>query len=136
MNSLKMKISVILGVMQMALGVCMKAFNALYFNNKLDLYFEFIPQIILLMVLFGYMDLMIICKWLTDFTGRESEAPSIITNMINMALAGGEIEKGTVGIVGGDTTQRVFSILFLITALICVPVMLFPKPLIIDKQNR
>jgi V-type H+-transporting ATPase subunit a len=31
MNSLKMKISVILGVMQMSLGVCMKAFNAAYF---------------------------------------------------------------------------------------------------------
>lgn len=79
MNSLKMKISVILGVMQMALGVSMKAFNAIYFKNKLDFLCEFLPQIILLMVLFGFMDLMVICKWLTDFTGRESQAPSVIT---------------------------------------------------------
>lgn len=105
MNSLKMKISVILGVMQMSLGVTMKAFNANYFQNKLNLLCEFLPQIILLMVLFGYMDLMILCKWMTDFTGRESEAPSVITNMINMALAGGEIDKGTVAVVGSDGFQ-------------------------------
>jgi V-type ATPase 116kDa subunit family len=45
-----------------------------------------------MMVLFGYMDLMIICKWLTDFSGKEHMAPSVITNMINMALNGGAIE--------------------------------------------
>jgi len=45
---------------------------------------------------------MIICKWMTDFTGRESQAPSVITNMINMALSGGAIDVGTVGIVGSD----------------------------------
>ena len=43
MNSLKMKISVILGVMQMSLGVTMKAFNAAYFQNKLDFLCEFVP---------------------------------------------------------------------------------------------
>lgn len=136
MNSLKMKISVILGVMQMALGVSMKAFNAAYFQNKLDLLCEFVPQIILLMVLFGYMDLMIICKWMTDFTGRESQAPSVITNMINMALAGGHIDEGTVGIVGSDGFQQFLSIFFLLVALICVPWMLFVKPILIDKHNK
>jgi V-type H+-transporting ATPase subunit a len=42
-NSLKMKLSVILGVMQMSLGVCMKAFNSVYFKNKLDFLCEFVP---------------------------------------------------------------------------------------------
>jgi len=73
----------------MSLGICMKAFNALYFKNKLDFYFEFVPQIILMMVLFGYMDMLIIVKWLTDYSGREHEAPSVITTMIEMALNGG-----------------------------------------------
>lgn len=136
MNSLKMKISVILGVMQMSLGVSMKAFNATYFKNKLDLLCEFVPQIILLLVLFGYMDLMIICKWMTDFTGRESQAPSVITNMINMALSGGEIDKGTVAVVGDDEFQEGLSVFFLIVALICVPWMLAVKPIIIDKHNK
>lgn len=122
--------------MQMSLGVSMKAFNASYFKDKLTLFCEFIPQIILLLVLFGYMDLMIICKWMTDFTGRESQAPSVITNMINMALAGGEIEPGTVAIVGGNEFQEFLSVFFLIVALICVPWMLVVKPMLIDKHNK
>ena len=43
MNSLKMKISVLLGVAQMALGVCMKGLNAIYFRKGLDFVFEFLP---------------------------------------------------------------------------------------------
>lgn len=43
LNSLKMKISVILGVMQMSLGVLMRAFNSLYFGRTIDFAFEFIP---------------------------------------------------------------------------------------------
>lgn len=68
MNSLKMKLSVILGVSQMALGVFMKAINSIKFNSKVDFIFEFIPQIVLLISLFGFMDLMIILKWLTDYS--------------------------------------------------------------------
>ena len=134
LNSLKMKLSVILGVLQMGLGVCMKALNASYFKNKLDFIYEFIPQIILLFVLFGYMDMMIIAKWTTDFTGREHEAPSIISNMIDMALNGGAIAPGTAAVIGSAGTQQCFSILFLLIALICVPTMLFPKPFIIKAE--
>jgi len=43
MNSLKMKLSVIFGVSQMALGVIMKAFNNVHFNKPIDFIFEFIP---------------------------------------------------------------------------------------------
>ena len=105
LNSLKMKISVILGVLQMGLGVCMKALNARHFNNRMDFYFEFLPQIILLFVLFGYMDMMIIAKWTTNFSGVEYTAPSIISNMIDMALNGGAIAPGTVAIIGSAGTQ-------------------------------
>ena len=43
MNSLKMKIAVILGVAQMALGVFLKALNNLYFKDYLSFFHEFIP---------------------------------------------------------------------------------------------
>lgn len=66
-NSLKMKIAVILGVFQMSLGISMKAFNSVYFSKWLDFFFEFIPQIIMLNVLFGWMDILIIAKWVYPF---------------------------------------------------------------------
>lgn len=92
MNSLKMKIAVIIGVIQMALGVCMKACNAIYFRRYNDLLNEFLPQILLLLLLFGYMDVLIIIKWLTNYSGHEHDAPSIITTMINIPLNGGKID--------------------------------------------
>ena len=64
---MKMKIAVILGVLQMSMGICMKAFNAIHFRNKIDFFFEFLPQIILLNVIFGYMDILIIAKWVYPF---------------------------------------------------------------------
>ena len=69
----------------------MKGANALYQRSKLDFLFEFVPQIVFLLALFGTMDLLIISKWLTDWTGVEGRAPSIITQMINNVLKGGEI---------------------------------------------
>lgn len=86
MNSLKMKIAVIFGVAQMSLGIILKGSNALHQRNMIDFLFEFVPQIIVLLALFGYMDLMIIMKWLTDWEGREQYAPSVIGTMIDMFL--------------------------------------------------
>lgn len=101
LNSLKMKLAVILGVAHMSLGICLKAFNAHFFKSKLDFLFEFVPQIILMMVLFGYMDLLIIVKWCTDWSHHEHEAPSVITTMIEMALNGGAPSPAFVPILGG-----------------------------------
>jgi len=43
MNSLKMKMAVIIGVLQMSLGVWMKAINLIFRKNNLDLVHEFLP---------------------------------------------------------------------------------------------
>ena len=66
----------------------------------MDFIFEFIPQIILLLVLFGYMDLLIILKWLRPMdlanpadNDRIHYAPSIITTMIDMFLNAGSDPK-------------------------------------------
>ena len=67
LNSFKMKVSVIFGVAQMLLGTVMKGFNAHYFKEWIELAFEVVTQFVLLLVLFGFMDYMIITKWLTNW---------------------------------------------------------------------
>jgi len=42
-NSLKMKLAVILGVVHMSFGIIMKGANALYFKSPLDFLCEFVP---------------------------------------------------------------------------------------------
>lgn len=70
-----MKLAVVFAILQMSLGIVMKGFNSIYFKSKLDFFFEFIPQIILLLGLFGWMDVLIIGKWLTpkDIEGHYPE---------------------------------------------------------------
>ena len=99
-NSMKMKIAVILGVIHMTLGILLKGFNLIYFGRKIDFVFEFLPQLIILLALFGYMDLLIVIKWLTDFAGREDKAPSIIQTMISMFINMGSIPAGSDPLLG------------------------------------
>lgn len=91
MNSMKMKISVILGVTQMSFGIILKGMNAAYFYAPLDFLFEFIPQIIFMVVMFGYMIFMIFIKWATDWSADKGKAPSIISQLMGIVLNGGAV---------------------------------------------
>jgi V-type H+-transporting ATPase subunit a len=96
-----MKTSVIFAILQMSIGILLKGMNSLYFRHKLDFFFEFIPQIILLLVLFGWMDILIIGKWsmekninvIWDKDSQEyvdiHKSPAIITTMIDIFLSMG-----------------------------------------------
>ena len=118
----------------MGMGVFMKALNAIYRKNSVDFWFEFLPQIVLLFSLFGFMDWMIIAKWTADFTHREYMAPSIISTMIDMFLGLGAIPEGISPIIGTAGMQQGLSIMFLILSLVCSILMLVPKPMILIKQ--
>ena len=129
-NSLKMKVAVIFGVAHMILGIFLKGTNAFYYGNAIDFLFEFIPQIVLMIALFGFMDYLIVLKWLTDFTNDTSAAPSIITVTIDMAM-----NMGKPSIAGWDpiiTPQekqtKVMNILLMII-MSCIPLMLCVKPI-------
>lgn len=54
-NSMKMKLAVTLGVTQMTFGICLGAFNDVYFKDYLAIFFEFIPRMIFILATFGYM---------------------------------------------------------------------------------
>ena len=56
------------GVCQMDLGIILSWFNQRYFRDSLSTMFEFIPQMIFLNFLFGYLCLLIVGKWISGST--------------------------------------------------------------------
>merc|ERR1719411_891287 len=62
-NAFKMKVSILLGVMHMLFGVFMSLWNNIYFKNKLNIFAEFIPQVIFLCAMFGYLCFLVVIKW-------------------------------------------------------------------------
>ena len=136
LNSLKMKLSVILGVAQMALGIFMKALNAKQERKTVDFVFEFIPQIVLLLALFGFMDFMIITKWLTDYSAMVgAKPPSIISSMIIMSLSFGVQPPGKIETPFIANQELVMQTLMIIAA-VSVPLMLFVKPIIEYRKEQ
>ena len=129
MNGFKMKMAVIFGVAQMSLGITMKAFNSLYFGRIVEFFFEFIPQIVLLWSLFGFMNLLIVVKWLTNWEGRTERAPGIISIMISMFLNQGAPNEDEDPLLWDEDRQQMISIIVLLVALVTVPLMLLVKPL-------
>merc|ERR1712228_896838 len=83
-NSLKMKLSVLFGVLQMFVGVCLRWSNALIEErNMVDFFCECIPMMVFLLCFFAWMDVMILYKWVTPLPNG---APSIINSLITMAM--------------------------------------------------
>jgi len=69
-NSFKMKLSVIFGITQMFAGTCLKGANAIFFNEKLDFFFEFLPMVAFSASLFLYMVFLIVMKWCINWDSR------------------------------------------------------------------
>ena len=150
-NSLKMKISVIFGVLQMLLGIFLKGLNALFSKDYTEFIFVFIPQFILMTILFGYMDLLIFIKWCTNYdefnfvTMRRSKtdinpesefwndkknttkASDIKTVLMNIFLKFGKIPDEDWPLWKTRDKMKNTHIIILITSLICMLLMIFPK---------
>ncbi|NXG08204.1 VPP2 ATPase, partial [Sakesphorus luctuosus] len=124
LNSFKMKMSVIFGVTHMTFGVVLGLFNHLHFKKTYNIYLVFIPELLFMMSIFGYLVFMIFFKWLAYSAEDSTSAPSILIQFINMFLfpGGGE----TTGLYPGQAALQRF---LLSVAFLCVPVMLLGKPL-------
>ncbi|KAL6577264.1 V-type proton ATPase subunit a1 [Orobanche minor] len=125
LNSLKMKMSILFGVAQMNLGIILSYYNARYFRNSLDIWYQFVPQIIFLNSLFGYLSLLIIIKWCT---GSRADLYHV---MIYMFLSPFD-DLGENKLFWG---QGVLQVILLLLAVIAVPWMLFPKPFILKRLH-
>ncbi|CAL5212417.1 unnamed protein product [Lathyrus oleraceus] len=126
LNSLKMKMSILLGVAQMNLGIIMSYANARFFKNHVNVWFQFIPQVIFLNSLFGYLSLLIIVKWCT---GSQADLYHV---MIYMFLSPTDDLGENQLFVG----QKNLQLVLLLLAGVAVPWMLLPKPFILKKQHE
>ncbi|MCQ2820906.1 MAG: V-type ATPase subunit a family protein, partial [archaeon] len=133
-NSFKMKFSVIFGIIQMILGILLKGLNDIHFGDWAAIIFEFIPQLIFMFILFGYMVFMIFLKWTKNYDNNPSKAPSLITLMINIVIKSGSVEDtplwGEYDESSKTYTQEKFHNLIFIISIILIPIMMFPKPII------
>lgn len=136
-NSYKMKLSIIFGVLHMVFGVCLSVENMVYFKKYAYIFLEFVPQVLFLILLFGYMAFMMFYKWVqysatTDYEPNQPAcAPSVLIYFINMVLF-----KASPQLAGCKmymfSSQVMVERVFWIVALICIPWMLIGKPLYIQ----
>ncbi|XP_060950862.1 V-type proton ATPase 116 kDa subunit a isoform X13 [Limanda limanda] len=131
LNSFKMKMSVILGVIHMLFGVSLSLFNHLYFKKPLNIFLGFIPEIVFMFSLFGYLALLVFYKWTAYDAFTSKDAPSLLIHFINMCLfnyndpTNKPLYRGQMGI----------QILLVLIALACVPCMLIVKTMVLRRQH-
>lgn len=77
-NSLKMKTSVIIGVLHMSMGIVTKGINTIYFGQMLAFWTEVVTGLIILNGLFGWMDMLIVIKWLYPMNPASTD-PEMMT---------------------------------------------------------
>jgi len=129
-NSLKMKLSIVLGVTQMCLGICMSLLNGLHHHSPLDIFTEFVPQIIFMLSIFGYMVFLIFLKWATNW--GTAQPPFLLNVMIYMYLSLYKLEDEN-KLFDGQLYVQWVCILFTV---VTIPWMLFPKPYILKSRYQ
>jgi len=157
-NSFKMKLSILLGVTQMSVGIFFSLAN--YMHEKqpmkwINIVFQFIPQIVFLWAIFGYMCVLIIVKWCTDFRVANPGGPAvpyILPMIIQMFLSPGQAPYPFIGephvvpdpinpttapaIEYNSPTQLHIQQFLVAIALIMVPLMLLPKPFLLRSHHN
>jgi len=148
-NSVKMKMSIIVGVIQMSLGIFLHLLNALYFHEMYDIFFEFLPRILFLWCIFGYLCFMIFFKWCTDYVGQDiyndglnrtlsnntmkgtQGAPVLLNELIFMVLPAPEGQTNNLYSFQEDLQKAL-----IVIAILCIPIMMFCKPCLLLYKHK
>ncbi|XP_019855469.1 PREDICTED: V-type proton ATPase 116 kDa subunit a-like isoform X2 [Amphimedon queenslandica] len=156
-NSYKMKMSITLGVFQMTFGVILGIFNYVHFKDYISIFSEFIPQMLFLLCIFGWLVVLMFIKWIVAYSPIFT-APSLLITLINMFLQFGQspvVKDDCTDVTANDPClsdnqysvfsssveaangQKFFQIILVIVAVACVPWMLLTKPIYkMIKQKR
>lgn len=140
MNSYKMKLAVVMGMCQMIFGLFLGLVNHIHRKNITEILVTWIPQFLYLVPFFGYLVVLIITKWTTDFSQnpdeeKQKDGVNLIQVMISMILQFGAKDY-SLELYGSLqwTIQKVILFVFLAS----IPCLLFLRPIvdIIKKHKR
>eukprot|EP01125_Pyxidicula_operculata_P002018 TRINITY_DN11997_c0_g1_i1.p1 TRINITY_DN11997_c0_g1~~TRINITY_DN11997_c0_g1_i1.p1 ORF type:complete len:873 (-),score=229.18 TRINITY_DN11997_c0_g1_i1:357-2975(-) len=147
-NSLKMKMSIVIGVLQMSLGLILHMLNGIHFRKWWDVYFEFIPRFVFLHSIFGYLCFLIFYKWNRNYIGQDiynkehgivnatgqycgtGNAPVLLNELIFMFLPR---DNDTNPVYDG---QKTVQMILVVLAGLSVPIMTFVKPCLLRYENN
>lgn len=129
-NSIKKKLSVIFGVLQMIVGLILSLLNHVHFRHWEDIIFEFIPEMIFLCFTFGYLCFMIILKWATNWDDRIGQEPDLLQTMTSFFLSPGSVDSE---LYSGQSTVQV---ILLVVAVLSLPVLLLGKPIFEIRKHK
>lgn len=138
-NSLKMKLSIVLGVVHMTFAILLNVPNHLHFKRPSWIWAELLPQLLFLQSLFGYLVITIVYKWCVDWYATDAAGhslhnspPGLLNMIIYMFLKPGVVDPESQLYSGQAGVQM----LLLLLALVCVPWMLCAKPYLLYKEHQ
>ena len=118
--------------MQMTFALCLQIPNHIHFKRPIDIWGFFVPQMIFLQSIFGYLVVCILYKWSIDWTKSRTNPPSLLNMLIQMFLSPGTVDPINRLYRGQPFVQ----VVLLLLAVICVPWMLITKPYFAWKEMR
>uniref|UniRef100_A0A1I8G7K4 V-type proton ATPase subunit a n=1 Tax=Macrostomum lignano TaxID=282301 RepID=A0A1I8G7K4_9PLAT len=131
-NSIKMKTSVVLGVIHMLFGVFVSLTNHLHRRDMLSVVGEFVPQVLFLLGMFGYLVILILGPSTLAGTATAPRTCSLASSTCSCS-ATTKPRTAAPPIYTGYQGLQTFLVLLIIP---CAPWMLLVKPLILRRRQQ
>ncbi|OEH76132.1 vacuolar proton-translocating ATPase [Cyclospora cayetanensis] len=126
LNSLKMKLAILIGFSHMTVGLFLGLSNAVYFRDWPSVILSALPQCLFFFSLIGFLCFLVILKWISP-SGSYNK-PSLIAVMIQFVMGAGDNSQGTPDLMLFDSQPIVQDVLRAVL-LACIPLMFLGKPL-------
>lgn len=77
----------------MSFAICLQVVNHLHFKRPELIWAEFLPQILFMESIFGYLVVCILYKWSVDWEVAERQPPNLLNMLIKMFLSPGSVRS-------------------------------------------